>query len=115
VPPAGGREADQSTRAPGVPGLKRGLATVPGSRPRGARVFGFRARTDGDMESGLDVLIVLDRVDRYAAERERTSRPIAKLPLASGSAISSVFVAEACRWRAGTPPLSGVRADAVPA
>lgn len=82
---------------------------------RGVYVFGSRSRADADEESDLDVLVVLDRIDSYADELERTSELTARLSLAYGFAISRVFVAEDDWQRAGTPFLSGIRADAVPA
>ncbi|MBI5442795.1 MAG: nucleotidyltransferase domain-containing protein [Deltaproteobacteria bacterium] len=98
-----------------IPGLREGLAKAYGARLRGVFLFGSRSRADAEAESDLDVLVVLDRVDSYAEELERTSELTARLSLAYGFAISRVFVAEADWQRAGTPFLSGIRADAVPA
>jgi len=58
------------------------------------RIFGSYARGDADDESDLDVLIVLDRIDNYAAEVDRTSEIIGELSLRCGISISRVFVSE---------------------
>lgn len=100
---------------PAVPGLRRGLAALYGERLKGVYVFGSRARTDAAPDSDLDVLVVLDRIDRYAEELERTSALTAGLSLALGFTVSRVFAAEADWERATSPFLAGVRAEAVSA
>ncbi len=80
--------------------LKEGLAEVYGPRFKGVYLFGSHARGEADNESDIDVLVVLDVVDSYSAEIERTSLLISGLSLESGRSISRVFVAEQ-RWREG--------------
>ena len=78
--------------------LKEALAALYGSRLKGVYLFGSHARGEADEESDVDVLIVLDRVDSYSQEIERTSELIAELSLECGQSISRVFVSEQ-RWR----------------
>jgi len=95
-----------STAAAAVPdalgllvGARFGAAIRPiyGSRLRGLYLFGNRgfgpARDDADVE----LLIVLDRVDAYGDELERTSAVCAQLTLELGLVVSRVF-ADQARW-----------------
>lgn len=95
--------------------LKRELAALYGKRLIASFVFGSYARGKADDESDLDVLIVLDRVDHYAAEVDRTGQLISDLSLAHGVSISPVFVSE-WEWLHGDSTfLANVREEAVPA
>ena len=78
--------------------LKDGLAEIYGERLKGVYLFGSYARGEADEESDIDVLIVLDRVDDYSSEIERTSALISRLSLECGRSISRVLAPEA-RWR----------------
>ena len=89
--------------APGTPALK------------GVYLFGSCARGEAEAESDVDVLIVLDRVDNYAMEIDRSSELIAELSLEYGRSISCVYVSEE-RWRQDqTMFLINVREEAIPA
>lgn len=95
--------------------MKEGLRDLYGARLRGVFLFGSYARGEEDAESDVDVLAVLDRIDRYAAEVDRASALASALSLQHGVSISTVFVAEEA-WRGGdTPFLENVRREAVAA
>ena len=110
---AGGR-ADNETM-PDTRDLRRRLDELYGSRLRGLYLFGSRVRGDADDESDLDVLVVLDRVDGYVSELERTSEVFSELSLSRGVSFSRVFVTEAEWIRAASTFLTNVRGEAVPA
>jgi len=54
--------------------LRGELEAIYGPRLRGVYLFGSRATGEAGAESDVDVLIVLDRLDRYGVEIERTAR-----------------------------------------
>lgn len=78
--------------------LKENLGRLYGERLKGVYLFGSYARGEADDESDMDVLIVLDRVDNYSQEIDRTGRVVSELSLRSGVTISRVFASEH-RWR----------------
>ncbi len=95
--------------------LKEGLKGLYGERLRGVYLFGSYARGEQDRESDVDVLIVLDRVDRYGAEVDLTGPLVSELSLAFGVSISRVFLSEG-DWKEGQYPFAvRVREEAVPA
>ena len=95
--------------------LRRGLQSIYGDRLKGVYLFGSYARREAGEESDIDVLIVLDRVDRYSEEIEWTSELVSDLSLSFGKSISRVFVSEK-RWREeNTMFFVNVRDEAVPA
>jgi predicted nucleotidyltransferase len=94
--------------------MKAGLQALYGERLKGVYLFGSYARGEADEESDVDVLVVLDRVDRYADELDRTSELISTLSLERGVTISRVFASER-RWREDqTMFFLNVREEAVP-
>jgi predicted nucleotidyltransferase len=94
--------------------LSARLRATYGNRLAGLYIYGAYARTEEDEESDLDVLVVLDRVDRYGAEIERTSHAVADISLKYNVSVSRAFVSEADWSRARTPFLANAREDAVP-
>jgi predicted nucleotidyltransferase len=95
--------------------LEAGLSVIYATRLRGVYLFGSYARGEADPESDADVLVVLDRVDRYGAEVERTSSLISELSLKYGVGVSRTFVSER-DWLMGESPfLTNVREEAIPA
>ena len=95
--------------------LKARLERLYGPRLRGVRLFGSYARGEADDESDVDVLIVLDRVDAYGDEIERTSELASRLSLRYDVSVSRVFVSQAA-WSSGdTTFLRNIREEARPA
>ena len=95
--------------------LSVALRPIYGPRLRGVYLYGSRARGDAAPDSDVDVLVVLDRLDRYSEELERTSEVVADLSLEYGVSLSRAFVPED-EWRGRESSfLDSVRAEAVPA
>jgi predicted nucleotidyltransferase len=80
--------------------LRHGLEALYGVRLRCVYVYGSYARRESEKDSDLDVLIVLDHLDSYGAEIDRTSELVSKVSLAHGISVSRVFVTED-DWRKG--------------
>jgi uncharacterized protein len=101
-------------------GLEAGAAVaarmraIYGERLRGVFLYGRRAARGAPRESDVELLVVLDRIERYGEELDRTSPVFASLSLELGVIVGRVFVSEA-DWRDRTDGgLPGVRAEAVP-
>jgi predicted nucleotidyltransferase len=93
--------------------LKVGLRGVYGERLKGLYMYGSYARGDQDEESDLDILVVLDQIDSYAREINRTSQLASDLSLKYGITVSKVFIRENQWLHGDTPFLSNVREEAV--
>jgi predicted nucleotidyltransferase/DNA-binding transcriptional ArsR family regulator len=100
-------------------GLKTGavvaarMREIYGERVRGVFLYGHRAAGRAPRESDVELLIVLDRIERYGEELDRTSPVFASLSLELGAVVGRVFVSEA-DWRGRTDGgLPEVRAEAV--
>lgn len=100
-------------------GLKTGAVVaarmrgIYGERVRGVFLYGHRAAGRAPRESDVELLVVLDRIERYGEELDRTSPVFASLSLELGGVVGRVFVSEA-DWRGRTDGgLPGVRAEAV--
>lgn len=83
--------------------LRTALDGLYRERLRGVYLFGSYARGDYDVESDVDVLIVLDDFVSHVAEIDRTSRLASELSLKYGLSVSTVFIREA-DWLAGDLP-----------
>ncbi len=95
--------------------LKTGLVRLYGDRLKSVYLYGSYARGDQDRESDIDILIILDHLDQYGKEVDRTSRLISDLSLENGLSISRVFVTEGDWLRHQTPFLVNAREEAIPA
>ena len=74
--------------------LKKGLKSIYGSRLRGFFLYGSYARGEQQKDSDIDVLIVLDQIEHYAGEVDRSGQAASDLSLKYGVSISRVFVSE---------------------
>ncbi len=82
-------------------------------RLQGVYLYGRRASGDATPDSDVELLVVLDRVERYGEELDRTSTAIASLSLELGVIVSRVFVSETDWLERTDGQLPGVRAEAV--
>jgi len=71
------------------------MRPVYGPRLRGVTIFGARALGPAAEDADVELLVVLDRVDSYAEELERTSAACAQLSLELGLVVSRIFVGQA--------------------
>lgn len=79
----------------------------------GIFLYGSRARGEPRSDSDVEVLVVLESIERYGDELERTSAACASLSLEFGLIVSRVFVSEDT-WRGrADDQLLDVRSEAV--
>lgn len=95
--------------------LRKGLGDAFGDRLHGVYLYGSHARGEADLESDVDVLIVLDRIARYGADLDRSSHLVSDLSLKYGVSISRVLVSEHDWASRQSPFLLNVRDEAVSA
>jgi len=122
VGPLGQRVAlasSPTTRAPEALSARAGAAVAShlsqlyGERLKGLYLYGARALGEAEADAEVELLVVLDEVDRYGEELERTSLVCASLTLALGVVVSRVFVSQA-KWEGGAGGPPAVRAEAIP-
>jgi DNA-binding transcriptional ArsR family regulator len=93
--------------------LAESIRSLYGDALRGTYLYGSRATGPAPADADVEMIIVLDRVDHYGAELERTSHLCAALSHEWRLVVSRVFVSEA-NWNGspdGAPP--AIRAEAV--
>ena len=89
------------------------IRPVYGDSLKGVYLFGARARGGAPADADVETIVVLDSVEHYGAELERTSQICASLSHEADLVVSRIFVAAAV-WdggEAGVPPT--VRSEAV--
>lgn len=95
--------------------LRAQLLALYGARLKGVYLYGSYACGGADNESDVDVLVVLDQIQGYGQELNRTSSSISSLSLKYRLSISRVFVSEKDWTSRQTPFLANVREEAIPA
>ena len=84
-----------------------------GERLKGVFLYGTRAAGPAPEDSDVELLVVLDRLDGYGDELERTSAVCAQLSLELGLVVSRVFVAGSPVTNPGPGFVAVIRDDEV--
>jgi hypothetical protein len=92
--------------------LADSVRKIYGDSVRGVYLYGARAAGMGQANSDVETIVVLDRVEHYGAELERTSHVCSELSHELKLVVSRVFVAEA-DWNDRSAAES-IRREAVP-
>lgn len=93
--------------------LKSGLKQIYGEQFKKAYLFGSYARGDYDLDSDIDVLIVLSDFKKYGEELRRTSELVGDLSFDYETTVSVVFSREQ-EWNLDKLPLLlNIRAEGV--
>ena len=95
--------------------LRSGLEGLYRERLRGLYLYGSYARGEQRWDSDVDLLIVLDQIDAYGAEIDRTSELVSSLSLRHGISVSRVFVTQEAWRNLRGAFLSQVRQEAIAA
>jgi len=94
--------------------LKEALQGLYGSRLRGLYLYGSYARGEAIVDSDVDLLVVLDGIESYGAEIDRTGSIISSLSLKYGVSISRVFASQQDWSQRSTSSLANVGDEAIP-
>ena len=94
--------------------LKEALYEVYGENLRGLYLYGSFADGKEDLESDLNLAVVLEDFDDYWVEVQRTSRIISDLSLKYDVSISPIRVREADWVQEDSPFLNSVRKECIP-
>jgi len=95
--------------------LKDGLVRIYGDRLNGLYLYGSYARGDAQVDSDVDVMIVLNDYESYGKEIDQTGNLVSALSLEYGISISRVIVKETQWLNSDTPLLRNIHADGIPA
>jgi len=93
---------------------KAGLEGMYGERLKGVYLYGSYARGEEDTESDIDLLVVLDQIESYGAEVDRTGFLISEVSLKYGTSISRVFVSLSDWSGREAPFLLNAREEGIP-
>jgi uncharacterized protein len=115
-----GRSAVRAPRRPDPLGMRVAgrlaevLRPLYAGRIAGTYLYGARARGEPRPDADVEVLVVLDSIERYGDELERTSATCASLSLEFDLVVSRVFISENT-WKSRTDgQLIAARTEAVP-
>jgi predicted nucleotidyltransferase len=95
--------------------LRDGLVRIYGDRLNGLYLYGSYARGDAQVDSDVDVMIVLNDYESYGKEIDQTGNLVSALSLEYGISISRVIVKETQWLNSDTPLLRNIHADGIPA
>ena len=93
--------------------LRDRLKEVFGDRLRGVVLYGSRARGDAAVDSDIDFLVLLDRVESFKAERKKISPIACDLSLEHELAVSALPVSEAAFDSEETPLFLNARREGI--
>ncbi len=93
--------------------LARILRPIYGERLVGLYLYGSRAHGESKADADVEVLIVLDAIERYGDELERSSAACASLSLEFGLIVSRVFVSGQTWSNRTDGHLMAIRSDVV--
>lgn len=93
--------------------LAESIRETYGDSLRGFYLYGARASGPAPAETDVETVVVLDKVDHYGAELERTSHVCSALSHEMNVVVSRIFVSEA-DWNGGPDGvMTAIRAEAV--
>jgi DNA-binding transcriptional ArsR family regulator len=93
--------------------LAESIREIYGDSLRGIYLYGARASGPAPAEADVEAIVVLEKVDHYGAELERTSHVCAALSHEMNLVVSRIFVSEA-DWNGGNDGVTpAIRAEAI--
>jgi len=92
--------------------LADSIREIYGESVRGVYLYGARAAGTGQPDSDVETVVVLDRVEHYGAELERTSHICSELSHEMNLVVSRIFVADE-DWNGEGGSAEAIRAESV--